>query len=217
MGQGFLKARWFWVLAISALALIMLPELSASSLGDSSFIAALSLTGLADVEMTDHAKQGKTVGDSPKGEFGGATLITPWLETEGENVLRASREGYESKVSDVAVFADVSATDDYEETPLTLLSEVLILSDFADGKRPRTTSLARVKDGFRGGDMCSDLGKDEACTSRGGFLSFYENTSPIPEPGTFLLVGSGVLGSSLPVVRAWRARLSGIKHARISS
>jgi PEP-CTERM motif len=216
MGQGFMRAGWFRVLAISALTLIMVPELPASILGDSSSIAALSLTGLA-VEMTGHAKQGKTVGDSPKGEFGGATLITPCLRTEGENVSRASREGYESKVSAVAVFADVGATDDYEEIPLTLLSEVLILSDFADGKRPRTMSLARVKDGFRGGDLCSDLGKDATCTIRGGFFSFYENTSPIPEPGTFLLVGSGVLGSSLPVVRAWRARLSGIRDARISS
>jgi PEP-CTERM motif len=204
MGQGFLRAGCFRLLAISVLALIMVPELSASSLCDSSFIAASSLTGLP-VEMTGHAKQEKTVGDAPKGEFGGATL------------LPASGRVHESRVSDAIVFADVAASGDYEETPLTLLSELLILSDFADGKGPRPMSLVRVKDGLRGGDMCSDLGRNATCTMRGGFLSFYENTSPIPEPGTFLLVGSGVLGSSLPVIRVWRTRFLAIRDARISS
>ena len=212
MGQGFLRAGWFRVLAISALALIMVPELSASSLGDSSFSAALSLTGVP-VEITRNAKQEKTVGDSPKSEFGGATLIALGLGTEGENVLRASPQAHEYRVSDAIFFGDVAAGGDYEETPLTLLAELLILSDFADGKGPRPVSLARVKGGFRGDDMCSDLGKNATCTIRGGFLSFYENTSPIPEAGTFLLVGSGVLGSSLPVVRAWRARFLGIRDA----
>lgn len=215
--QGLRRgAVWFRPLVVCALVLITVLQLSASGQADSISVFPLSLLGLPVEAMSGHATQAKTV-DSMKGELGDATLIEPWLAAEGENALLAPLKTFEARVSNAVVFAELGGNADYEDTPLTLLSELLILRDFAEGKSPSAISLARVKDDFRGGDVCSDLGKNATCTMKGGFLSFYESTSPIPEPGTFLLVGSGVLGSSLPVLRGWRARLAATRDTRSSS
>jgi hypothetical protein len=207
--RGFVVgAQWFRLPFGCVVGLLTVLSLSGRSQADSSLVDSLSFMSSPVAAVTGHAKQGRIPTDSVKGKSRAVTLSNLWLGIDGGQFAAAA-------VRDVVVLSDWDAVGHYEKVPLTVLSQLLIVSDFDDGRGASSMSLARMKNDFRSGDICSDL-KNATCTMRGGFVSFYENTSPLPEPGTLLLVGSGVLASSLPVFRGWRARCLGGKHARVS-
>ena len=200
--QGFRTPFWCVV------GLLTVLNLSARSQADSSLLDALSFMSSPLEAVTGHAKQRRILTDSVKGKSGAVTRSNLWLGTDG-------RQFDEAAVREVVGLSDWDALGDYEKVPLTVLSQLLIVSDFDDGRGLRSMALARMKKDFRSGDICSDW-ENATCTMRGGFVSFYENTSPLPEPGTLLLVGSGVLASSLRVFRGWRARCLSGRHVLVS-
>ena len=213
--QGFVKGVVrFPVLLMWALGLIPLLGLSTIGWADSGLVYSVSSLGSPDEATVAYAHQVKAFAGLAAGEFGHVISTEAWPAAGGEDFLLPFLRREAPNLKAAVVFSDLDVIGDYEHVPITLLAQLLIMADFAGGRHPSSISLARINDDFRD---CSDLGKGATCTMKGGFLTFYENTSPIPEPGTLLLVGSGVLGSTLPGFREWRARFLGPKRAQISS
>jgi hypothetical protein len=114
-------------------------------------------------------------------------------------------------LSDVVTFANVGGVSTVTflsdlEGPVTLPSGLPILGRFTEGN-PITVFVALGSGGFVKATICSDVvegGTD--CSSSSDSIGL-KQTATVPEPGTFLLTGSGVIGSGL-----WGLRGSQLRH-----
>ncbi|PYX97562.1 MAG: hypothetical protein DMG71_02725 [Acidobacteria bacterium] len=102
-------------------------------------------------------------------------------------------------ISDVAIFANVAgvATVTFVsdlEGPLAVPPGLPILGKFTEGS-PISISIALTNGQFVTAKICSDVTEATGCDSSSDSIGLKETTSAVPEPGTLLLVGSGVLGS----------------------
>jgi hypothetical protein len=71
-----------------------------------------------------------------------------------------------------------------------------ILGQFTESNKPISISLALTNGNFLNVKICSDLGESTTTCGGSDSISLSEgSTSSVPEPGTLLLLGSGLFGS----------------------
>lgn len=106
--------------------------------------------------------------------------------------------------SNVAGVATVTFLSDLEG-PVTLPSGLPIIGSFTEGN-PISVFVALGNGGFVKATICSDVTEaGTACSSSSDSIGL-QQTASVPEPGTFLLTGSGVIGSGLWGLRGSQLR-----------
>jgi hypothetical protein len=100
-----------------------------------------------------------------------------------------------TNVGGVATVAFVSDTDGIPVTAQGLP----ILGQFSESDKPILISLALGNGQFLRAGLCSDAGERPSCSGGSNSIGLSIGKTSIPEPGTFVLLGSGLVGSG-----AWR-------------
>ncbi len=101
-------------------------------------------------------------------------------------------------LSDVVVFsnvlgvATVAFLSDTDGVPVTAQG-LPILGQFTESNKPVSISVALANGQFLNAKICSDIAAGPSCSGSSDSISMSMNTSTVPEPGTFILLGSGVL------------------------
>ena len=95
----------------------------------------------------------------------------------------------------VATVAFVSATDG---NPVTAQG-LPMLGQFTERDKPILISVALGNGQFLRAGICSDAGQIRSCSGGSNSIRLSIGKTSIPEPGTFVLLGSGLVGSG-----AWR-------------
>jgi hypothetical protein len=100
-----------------------------------------------------------------------------------------------TNVGGVATVAFVSDTDGMPVTAQGLP----ILGQFTESDKPILISVALGNRQFLRARICSDVGETRSCSDGSDSIRLSIGKTSIPEPGTFVLLGSGLVGSG-----AWR-------------
>jgi PEP-CTERM motif len=100
-----------------------------------------------------------------------------------------------TNVGGVATVAFVSDTDGIPVTAQGLP----ILGQFTESDKPIHISVALGNGQFLRARICGDVGESPTCSGGSGSIGLSIGKTSIPEPGTFVLLGSGLIGSG-----AWR-------------
>jgi len=100
-----------------------------------------------------------------------------------------------TNVGGVATVAFVSDTDGIPVTAQGLP----ILGQFTERDKPILISVALGNGQLLRAKICSDVGESPSCSSGSDSVGLSIGKTSIPEPGTFILLGSGLVGSG-----AWR-------------
>ena len=121
-------------------------------------------------------------------------------------------------LSDVVTFTNVGgvATVTFLSDSDVLLTPpgLPILGKFSEGKGPIFISLALGNGDFLHARICSDTENPNCPGGNSDSISLKESTSSIPEPGTFLLLGSGLFGSGALKLSAGSLRRRLLKAAQ---
>lgn len=94
----------------------------------------------------------------------------------------------------VGAVATVTFLSDTDLSTITG-SGLPILGQFTEGNKPIFISLALGNGNFLRTKICSDVNEIRGCSGTSDSISLSEGTSVVPEPGTFILFGSGLLSS----------------------
>jgi hypothetical protein len=116
-----------------------------------------------------------------------------------------------TNVGSVATVAFVSDTDGIPVTAQGLP----ILGQFTESDKPILISVALGNGQFLRARICGDVRESPTCSGGSGSIGLSIGKTSIPEPGTFVLLGSGLVGAG-----AWRlaARSVGRRlHKRLNS
>jgi PEP-CTERM motif len=107
-------------------------------------------------------------------------------------------------LSDVVTFtnvggvATVAFASDTDGIPVTAQG-LPILGQFTESDKPILISVALGNGQFLRARVCGDVGESPSCSGGSGSIGLSIGKTSIPEPGTFVLLGSGLVGSG-----AWR-------------
>jgi hypothetical protein len=105
-------------------------------------------------------------------------------------------------LSDVVVFSNVAGVatvaflSDTDGIPVTAQG-LPILGQFAESNKPISISVALSNGQFLNSRICSDVAESPSCSGSSDSISMSMSKSTVPEPGTFILFGSGLLGSGV--------------------
>lgn len=98
--------------------------------------------------------------------------------------------------TDVAGVATVTFLSDTDLIPISAAG-LPILGKFTESKKPIIISLALGNGKFLRAKICSDVNEKAGCSGASDSIALSERSSVVPEPGTFILFGSGLLGSGV--------------------
>jgi hypothetical protein len=100
-----------------------------------------------------------------------------------------------TNVGNVATVAFTSDTDGVVVVPPGLT----VLGSFTESDKPFFISLALGNGQSLKAKICSDVNENTGCHGGSDSIGLSLGTSSVPEPGTFVLLGTGIVGSG-----AWR-------------
>ena len=158
---------------LSLAAGVLMVAVPSSSRADSRFASELSLQALPTAWLSPEPKQGKELG-----EFATLTL----------NHLRVG----------AITHGKVLLDDDGH----TVVKDAVVFDDMDRPARSMRIPGVLGKDNFLRAPLCADRDDGRNCSGPNELIAL-NNTSPIPEPGTLVLVGSGIVGSGLWRLRGW--------------
>ena len=94
--------------------------------------------------------------------------------------------------------ATVAFVSDTDGIPITAQG-LPMLGQFSESNKPILISVALGNGQFLRAGICSDVGESRSCSGGSNSVRLSIGKTSIPEPGTFVLLGSGLVGSG-----AWR-------------
>lgn len=128
-----------------------------------------------------------------------ATLTGISFTAETQGVVLLYDDSTHTLLSDVVIFtnvggvATVTFVSDTDGIPLSA-EGLPILGQFTEGHNSGFISLALGNGKYLHATVCSDVGETSSCSGASDSISL-EVFTAVPEPGTFLMLGSGLLGS----------------------
>jgi hypothetical protein len=140
-----------------------------------------------------------------------ATLSGLSFAAQAEGMVLIYDDAAHTVLSDVVTFtnvggvATVSFQSDTDATTLPGLS-LPVIGEFTEGHKPVFISVALGNGNFLHAKICSDV-NEHGCANASDSISISERSSVVPEPGTFILFGSGLLSSgAVKLSSMWRRR-----------
>ena len=130
-----------------------------------------------------------------KAQAGGMVLI---FDTSDHTLPPSDVVAFTNTPGGVATVTFLSDTDLAAVTGLGLP----ILGQFTESNKPISISLALTNGNFLNVKICSDLGESTTTCGGSDSISLSQGSSAVPEPGTFLLLGSGLFGAGALKVSA---------------
>jgi nitrate reductase NapAB chaperone NapD len=126
------------------------------------------------------------------------------LTPQGQSLVLIYNDSTHTLLSDVVRFANVTGIVTvafvFEADGAPLRSRGLpILGAFTEANKPIFVSLALKTGQFLNATVCSEAGRISTCPGASESAGLTIGTTSIPEPGTFVMVLSGVMGTG-----AWR-------------
>jgi len=103
-------------------------------------------------------------------------------------------------LSDIVTFTNVGGVatvgfvSDTDSIPVTMQG-LPILGQFTESNKPVNVSVALGNGAFLNAKICSDVGNGSNCYGASDCIRLSESGTPVPEPGTFIMLGSGLIGS----------------------
>jgi len=142
------------------------------------------------------------------------TLTGLTFTAQAQGMVLIYDDSAHTLLSDVVTFTNVGgvATVTFlSDTDLSTItgSGLPILGQFTEGNKPIFISLALGNGNFLRTRICSDVNETRGCSGTSDSISLSERASVVPEPGTLILLGSGLLGTGAMKLRtrSWRRRL----------
>jgi PEP-CTERM motif len=134
------------------------------------------------------------------------TLTGLSLTAQAQGMVLIYDDSTHTVLSDVVTFTNVGgvATVTFlSDTEGVLLTPpgLPILGQFSEGRGPAFISLALGNGNFLDARICSDT-ENPNCVGGSDSIRLSESTTAIPEPGTFVLLASGLFGSGALKVSA---------------
>lgn len=136
--------------------------------------------------------------EAPEAAFT-ATLTGISFTAETQGTVLLYDDSTHTLLSDVVIFtnvggvATVTFVSDTDGIPLSA-EGLPILGQFTEGHNSGFISLALGNGKYLHARVCSDVGEASSCSGGSDSISLEVYTA-VPEPGTFLMLGSGLLGS----------------------
>jgi hypothetical protein len=129
-----------------------------------------------------------------------STLTSLTFTAQAQGMVLIYDDSTHTLLSDVVTFtniggvATVGFVSDTDGIPVTAQG-LPILGQFTESDKPINISVALGNGQFLHAKICSDVGESPSCSGASDSISLSIGNTAIPEPGTFVLLGSGLLGS----------------------
>lgn len=187
------KAAKLWQPLTFAAALVVILAMSSPSWADSCSTISLSVGGppvtctLAE-QTPELSVMATLTGLSFSAQAQGMVLI---YDGSDHTLPPSDVVAFTNTLGGVATVTFLSDTDLVALTGLGLP----ILGQFTESNNPISISVALGNGNFLNATICSDVGQSASCSGASDSITLSEGTTAVPEPGTFLLLGSGLFGS----------------------
>jgi PEP-CTERM motif len=131
-----------------------------------------------------------------------ATLTGLSFTAQAQGMVLIYDDAAHTILSDVVTFTNVAGIatvaffSDTDGIPLTAQG-LPILGQFTESNKPVSLSVALLNGQFVNAKICSDLAESPSCSGSSDSITLSASKTTVPEPGTFILLGSGLLGSGV--------------------
>jgi hypothetical protein len=131
-----------------------------------------------------------------------ATLTGLSFTAQAQGMVLIYDDAAHTILSDVVTFTNVGGIatvaffSDTDGIPLTAQG-LPILGQFTESNKPVSLSVALLNGQFVNAKICSDLAESPSCSGSSDSITLSASKTTVPEPGTFILLGSGLLGSGM--------------------
>jgi PEP-CTERM motif len=132
------------------------------------------------------------------------TLTGLTLTGQAQGMVLIYDDSTHTLLSDVVTFSNVGSVatvafvSDRDGIPVTAQG-LPVLGQFRESDQPILIYVALGNGQFLRAKICGDVGESPSCSAGSGSIGLSIGKTSIPEPGTFVLLGSGLVGSG-----AWR-------------
>jgi len=131
-----------------------------------------------------------------------ATLTGLSFTAQAQGMVLIYDDAAHTILSDVVTFTNVGGIatvaffSDTDGIPLSAQG-LPILGQFTESNKPVSLSVALLNGQFVNAKICSDLAESPSCSGSSDSITLSASKNTVPEPGTFILLGSGLLGSGM--------------------